>query len=90
MGRPWEIGKAFEQSAPCGEFFLFENKGIIDKTNNIAKQSADISQMICSVPEMISISSDYFELAAGDVTMIGTPVGVNSVQSGDVMLAFIE
>ena len=46
--------------------------------------------MICSVPKMISISSDYFELAAGDVTMIGTPVGVNSVQSGDVMLAFIE
>lgn len=90
MGRPWEIGKAFEKSAPCGKFFLIENTGIIDKTNNIAKQSADISQMICSVPKMISISSDYFELAAGDVTMIGTPVGVNSVQSGDVMLAFIE
>ena len=46
--------------------------------------------MICSVPKMISISSDYFELAAGDVTMIGTLVGVNSVQSGNVMLAFIE
>ena len=90
MGRPWEIGKAFEQSAPCDEFFLFKNRGIIDKTNNIAKQSADISQMICSVPKMISISSDYFELAARDVSMIGTPVGVNSVQSGDVMLAFIE
>ena len=39
---------------------------------------------------MISISSDYFELAAGDVTMIGTPVGVNSDQSGNVFLAFIE
>ena len=46
--------------------------------------------MICSVPKMISISSDYFELAAGDVTIIGTLVGVNSVQSGNVMLAFIE
>lgn len=46
--------------------------------------------MICSVPEMIFILSDYFELAAGDVTMIGTLVGVNSVQSGNVMLAFIE
>ena len=46
--------------------------------------------MICSVPKMISISSDYFELAAGDVTMIGTPVGINSHQSGNVFLAFIE
>ena len=60
------------------------------KINNIAKPSADITQMICSVPEMIFILSDYFELAAGDVIMTGSPAGVNSVQSGDVMLAFIE
>ncbi len=39
---------------------------------------------------MISISSDYFELAVGDVTMSGTPAGVNSIQSGNVMLALIE
>ena len=73
-----------------------EVTGIIDKgkislkINNIIKQCADISQMIWSVPEMISILSDYFELAAGDVIMSGTPAGVDSVQIGDVMLGFIE
>ena len=46
--------------------------------------------MIFSVPEIISILSDYFELASGNVIITGTPAGVNSVQSGDVMLAFIE
>ena len=96
LGRPWEIGKAFEQSAPCGKLVPIETTGIIDKgkislkINNIIKQSADISQMIWSVPEMISILSDYFELAAGDVIMSGTPAGVDSVQIGDVMLGFIE
>jgi len=73
-----------------------ENTGIIEKgaislkINQTIRQSADISQMIWSVPEMISILSDYFELAAGDVIMTGTPAGVGSVQTGDVMLAFIE
>ena len=49
MGRSWEIGKAFEQSPPCGEFLLIKNTRIKDKIaislqkNNIAKQSADIS-----------------------------------------------
>ena len=96
LGRPWEIGKAFEQSAPCGNLVPIEVTGIIDKgkislkINNIIKQCADISQMIWSVPEMISILSDYFELAAGDVIMSGTPAGVDSVQIGDVMLGFIE
>ncbi len=96
MGRPWEIGKAFENSAPFGKLVPVENTGIIEKgaislkINQTIRQSADISQMIWSVPEMISILSDYFELAAGDVIMTGTPAGVGSVQTGDVMLAFIE
>ncbi len=83
-------------SAPCGNLVPIEVTGIIDKgkislkINNIIKQCADISQMIWSVPEMISILSDYFELAAGDVIMSGTPAGVDSVQIGDVMLGFIE
>ena len=46
--------------------------------------------MTWSVPEMISILSDYFELAGGDVIMSGTPAGADSVQIGDLMLGFIE
>ena len=46
--------------------------------------------MIWSVPEMISILSEYFELAAGDLIMSGTPAGVNSVMPGDKMTGFSE
>ncbi|MDA9815478.1 fumarylacetoacetate hydrolase family protein [Alphaproteobacteria bacterium] len=96
MGRPWEVGKAFEQSAPCGELIPIEETGIIEAgaikltVNGESRQDSDLSAMIWSVPEMISILSEYFELASGDVIMSGTPAGVNSVKPGDTMTAFIE
>jgi fumarylpyruvate hydrolase len=96
MGRPWEIGKAFEQSAPCGELTPIEKTGVIDKgsiklsVNGDIRQDSDLAAMIWSVPEMISILSEYFELAAGDLIMSGTPAGVNSVMPGDEMTGFIE
>ena len=96
MGRPWEVGKAFEQSAPCGELIPIEKTGVIDKgsiklsVNGDIRQDSDLAAMIWSVPEMISILSEYFELAAGDLIMSGTPAGVNSVMPGDKMTGFIE
>ena len=96
LGRPWEIGKAFEQSAPCSELYPIETTGIIKNgtillyVNNELRQNADLSDMIWSVPEMISILSEYFELAAGDIILTGTPAGVGSVQPGDNMRASIE
>ncbi len=96
MGRPWEVGKAFEQSAPCGELIPIEKTGVIDKgsiklsVNGDIRQDSDLAAMIWSVPEMISILSEYFELAAGDLIMSGTPAGVNSVMPGDEMTGFIE
>lgn len=91
MGRPWEIGKAFERSAPCGPLHPVSQVGHPDqgllelKVNGDVRQTADLNQMIWKVPEMISYLSAYFELAAGDVIMSGTPAGVAAVEKGDVM-----
>jgi len=91
MGRPWEIGKAFERSAPVGPVHTVANTGILDagaitlKVNGELRQEGDMNQMIWKVPEMISYLSEYFELAAGDVILSGTPAGVGPVVKGDVM-----
>ena len=91
MGRPWEIGKAFEASAPVSALRPVSEvghpaSGLVElKVNGEAKQTGDLNQMIWNVPEMISYLSDYFELAAGDVIMTGTPSGVGAVVKGDVM-----
>lgn len=91
MGRPWEIGKAFEQSAPVGPIHPVTKTGIIDqgsitlKVNGELRQEGDMNQMIWKVPEMISYLSEYFELAAGDVILSGTPAGVGPIEKGDVM-----
>ena len=96
MGRPWEIGKAFERSGPCGPLHPVSAVGhpvqgrVELKVNGEIRQEGDLNQMIWKVPEMISYLSEYFELAAGDVIMSGTPAGVAAVQKGDVMVMSIE
>ncbi|MBX2886461.1 MAG: fumarylacetoacetate hydrolase family protein [Granulosicoccus sp.] len=90
-GRPWEIGKAFERSAPLGVIRTVADCGHLAegrielKINGEVRQEGDLNQMIWKVPEMISYLSDYFDLAAGDVILSGTPSGVGPVQKGDVM-----
>lgn len=96
MGRPWEIGKAFERSGPVGPLHPVSDVGhpdqgrIVLAVNGDLRQEGDLNQMIWKVPEMISYLSEYFELAAGDVIMAGTPSGVNAVEPGDTMEASIE
>jgi len=91
MGRPWEIGKAFEHSAPVGPIYPAQAIGHPDagrislSVNGALRQEGDLNQMIWKVPEMISYLSDYFELGAGDVILSGTPAGVGPVVRGDVM-----
>lgn len=91
LGRPWEIGKAFERSGPVGPLHPVAAVGHPDQgrialtVNGDLRQEGDLNQMIWKVPEMISYLSDYFELAAGDVIMSGTPAGVGPVNRGDVM-----
>ncbi|MGB5558606.1 MAG: fumarylacetoacetate hydrolase family protein [Paracoccaceae bacterium] len=95
-GRPWEIGKAFERSGPIGPMYPASKVGHLDhgrielKINGAIKQDGDMNQMIWKVPEMISYLSEYFELAAGDIIMSGTPAGVGPVERGDTMEASIE
>ncbi|WP_153772271.1 fumarylacetoacetate hydrolase family protein [Labrenzia sp. CE80] len=96
MGRPWEIGKAFERSGPVGPLHPVSDVGHPDHgrialtVNDDLRQEGDLNQMIWKVPEMISYLSEYFELSAGDVIMAGTPSGVNAVKPGDIMKASID
>ncbi len=96
LGRPWEIGKAFERSAPVGPIHPAAKVGHPDqgrielRVNGELRQEGDLNQMIWKVPEMISYLSDYFELAAGDVILSGTPAGVAAVERGDVMRISID
>lgn len=96
MGRPWEIGKAFELSAPVGPIHTVEKVGHLDQgrihltVNGEVKQDGDLNQMIWKVPEMIAYLSEYFELAPGDVILSGTPAGVGPVVKGDEMVMSVE
>ena len=96
MGRPWEIGKAFERSAPVGPVHPVSATGHLDqggvtlKVNGEIRQEGDLNQMIWKVPEMISYLSEYFELAAGDVILSGTPSGVGPVQKGDKLQLSVD
>ena len=88
-GRPWEIGKAFERSAPVGPVHPAAAVGhpargrLALRVNGELRQEGDLAQMIWKVPEMISYLSEYFELAAGDAILTGTPAGVGPVVRGD-------
>ena len=96
LGRPWEIGKAFERSAPCGPIHPVAAVGhpyagaVSLTVNGAVRQSGDLNQMIWKVPEMIAYLSMYFELAAGDIILSGTPSGVGPVERGDEMVMSID
>jgi fumarylpyruvate hydrolase len=96
MGRPWEVGKAFENSAPMGPIVPATKTGhptegvITLKVNGVLRQEGNLNQLIWKIPEMISYLSDYFELKPGDIIMTGTPAGVGPVVRGDVMEGHID
>jgi fumarylpyruvate hydrolase len=96
MGRPWEVGKAFEQSAPCSALVPASKIGhptegaVWLDVNGERKQTGDLNQMIWKVPEMISYLSGLFRLAPGDIIMTGTPAGVGAVKRGDVMKGHVD
>ena len=94
--RPWEIGKAFDHSAPCGPLkpaaeIGHPSKGrIVLKVNGKVRQDGDLNQMIWNVPEIISKLSEMVELAAGDIIMTGTPSGVAATVAGDKIECKVE
>lgn len=96
MGRPWEVGKAFENAAPCGPLVPVAVCGHPSAgamrldVNGERRQTGDLNQMIWKVPEIIAVLSRYFTLQPGDMVMTGTPSGVGPVERGDRIEASIE
>ena len=96
MGRPWEIGKAFDRSAPIGPIHRaqdvghFESGALSLTVNGESKQASDVSHLIWSVAETIADLSKFFRLEPGDLIYTGTPEGVGAVQRGDLMVASVE
>ncbi len=95
-GRPWELGKAFDQSAPIGPLHPaasvagIEQAGIWLQVNGADKQRSDIGKLIWSVAETIAYLSRYFRLEPGDLIYTGTPEGVGPVVRGDKMLGGVD
>lgn len=94
-GRPWEIGKSFDRSAPCGDLVpltgALPSKGRIELTvNGESRQRGDLSQMIWSSAEIISELSKQYRLYPGDLIFTGTPAGVGPLQAGDCVHAEVE
>ena len=90
-GRPWELGKAFDQSAPIGEIHPVSSVGhpaageIWLQVDGVDRQRSDIAKLIWPLPEVIAHLSTYFELRPGDLIYTGTPEGVGRVQRGQLM-----
>lgn len=94
--RPWDIAKDVEQSAVLGDIapaaeIGHPNRGRIElRVNGRTKQSADISQLIHSVPAVIAHLSQYYHLEPGDLVYTGTPEGVGPVKPGDRLEGSID
>ncbi|MEP5731322.1 MAG: fumarylacetoacetate hydrolase family protein [Sulfitobacter sp.] len=91
MGRPWDWGKAFDHSAPIGPIRPIQDVPSVETgriwlaVNGEVRQDADLSDLIWSVKEHVSILSQAMKLAPGDIIMTGTPAGVGAVGVGDVI-----
>jgi fumarylpyruvate hydrolase len=88
-GRPWDMAKGFDQSAPTGSIRTVEDIGHPTKgavwlrINGEPRQEGDLDQQIWKVPETISFLSTLVALRPGDLIMTGTPKGVGRVEPGD-------
>jgi len=96
MGRPWDFGKAFDESAPIGAIYPVASHGhhssgaITLEVNGEPRQSGDLRDLIWSVPDTIAFLSDYYRLQPGDLIFTGTPAGVGAVKKGDVLVGAVE
>jgi fumarylpyruvate hydrolase len=89
-GRPWDMAKGFDHSAPIGTLVpaagIDPAKGAIElRVNGEVRQSSDLSKLIWSVPEVVAYLSKLVRLAPGDLIFTGTPEGVAACVRGDVL-----
>ena len=96
LGRPWEVGKAFEHAAPCSPVHPVGAVGhpvegrIWLDVNGETRQDGNLNELIWSVPETIEQLSGLFTLAPGDLIFTGTPAGVGAVARGDALCGGVE
>jgi fumarylpyruvate hydrolase len=96
QGRPWCIGKAYDQSAPIGPITPMaqagdvNNAGIALQVNGTDRQRSNVSKLIWSVAETIEHLSAAWELQPGDLIYSGTPEGVAAVVSGDTLVGTVD
>jgi fumarylpyruvate hydrolase len=96
MGRPWDVAKGFDHSAPIGPIHRAEDVGhphsgaIWFKIDGEDRQRSDISQLIWSVGETLAYLSTLFELFPGDLIFTGTPEGVGPVRRGELLTGGVE
>lgn len=95
-GLPWEIGKSFDASAPCGALHPVSEVGHVSRgaisvsVNGETKQDSLIEKMIWNVPEIVSNLSHLYDLGEGDLIYTGTPAGVAPVVPGDKLLGKVD
>jgi fumarylpyruvate hydrolase len=95
-GRPWDWGKAFDNSAVCGPIRRASEVGRLSagairlSVNGTIRQNADLADLIWSVPEIVSILSRAVRLVPGDLIYTGTPAGVGALVQGDVCVVEID
>ena len=96
LGRPWDFGKAFDQSAPIAAIHPAVQTGHLSKggiwleVNGRIRQQGDLAELIWSVPETIAFLSRYYLLQPGDLIFTGTPAGVGAVVRGDRLRGGVE
>ena len=96
LGRPWDMGKGFDQAAPCAPLHRVSQVGHLGnaaiwlKVNGEIRQQSDLSKLIWSVPETIAYLSRFVALAPGDLIYSGTPEGVKAVVKGDVLHGHVD
>ena len=93
-GRPWDLGKSFEFSAPITPILRGSDPilsgAVTLEVNGEIRQRGDIADMIWSVPEVIAHLSQYYHLDRGDLIYTGTPEGVGAVRPGDRLVGRID
>ena len=96
LGRPWELGKGFDGSAPCtaiqpGTLNDLQQYGDLVLTRNGSEvQRGNWRDMVWPIAELIAEVSRYIKLEAGDLIFTGTPAGVGPVHIGDELVARLE
>lgn len=96
QGRPWDLGKDFEQSAVCAEIVPVGTLGVLTagaiqlQVNGESKQVSDVEKLIWNIPELLADLSQYYHLQPGDLIYTGTPEGVGAVLAGDVITGQVD